>query len=128
MEVVQKVDKVSASAGIAVGGGVLQELRGGTVQTAGVSGVTERGLVTGRGMACRRGPEIGRGHLVVSVTSTVLVEVVREPVQRHAHNASLATSRLLTTVPGTGSGGAGSGRTRTDAGQRPADALAGTAV
>ena len=101
------------------------ELGGVTVQAASVGGVTERGLVAGEGVVCRCGPEACRGELALPVVPAVLIEVIREPVQRPARDAGLAVSQLLIAVPGAGSGGAGSGRAGTDAGERPADAFAG---
>jgi hypothetical protein len=59
------------------------------------------------------------------VAVTVLVEVVRESVQRHGHDADPAVGQLLIPVRGTGSGRTGSGRAGADAGERPADAFAG---
>ncbi len=46
----------------------------------------------------------------------MLIEVIREPVQRHARDAGLAASHLLIAVPAAGSGYAGSGRVKADAG------------
>ena len=80
------------------------ELGGVTVQAASVGGITERGLVAGEGVVCRCGPEAGRGELALAVLPAVLIEVIREPVQRPARDAGLAASQLLIAVPGAGAG------------------------
>ena len=98
-------------------GGVLVQLGGVPVQAAGVGGVAERGLVAGRGVRGGRGPELRRGDLAGAVRPAVLVQVVREPVQRPrggSHAGGL--------VPAVAGGAAG--RAGADAGQRPAGALA----
>ena len=76
--------EVEGGAEVAGGGGVLVQLDGIAVQTAGVGGITERGLVRSRGMGGGCGPELRRGDLALAVLPAVLVQVVREPVQRPA--------------------------------------------
>jgi hypothetical protein len=74
--------EVVDGAGVAGDGGVFVQLGGGPVQAAGVGGVAERGLVAGRGVRGGRRPELRRGDLADAVRPAVLVQVVREPVQR----------------------------------------------
>ena len=76
------------------------ELGGVAVQAAVVGGITERGLVGGGGVSGRGGPEACRGDLAVAVAPAVLVEVVREPVQRPARDAGLAAGPLVIAVAG----------------------------
>ena len=127
-EVVRRIAEVEDSVVVAVGGGVLVQLGGVTVQAASVGGITERGLVAGGGVACRCGPEARRGDLALAVAPAVLIEVIREPVQRHARDAGQAVGQLLIAVPGAGPGGrdlAGRGRMRVSGPRTP---LQGTAV
>ena len=63
-EVARRAAQVENSVVVAPGGGVLVELRGVTVQAAIVGGITQRGLVAGEGVACRRGPEAPPGDSV----------------------------------------------------------------
>ena len=77
----------SAAARRSPGGGVLVQLGGGPVQAAGGGGVPERGLVAGRGVHGGGGPEACRGDLADAVRPAVLVQVVREPVQRPSRDA-----------------------------------------
>ena len=58
------------------------QLGGVPVQAAGVGGVAERGLITGRGVRGGGGPEPCRGYLADAVCPAILVQVIREPVQR----------------------------------------------
>ena len=109
--------EVEDGAGVAGCGGVLVQLGSVPVQAAGVGGVAERGLVAGRGVRGGGGPELRRGDLAGAVRPAVLVQVVREPVQRPrggSHAGGL--------VPAVAGGAAG--RAGADAGQRPAGALA----
>ena len=66
-EVVRGVAEVENSAEVAAGGGVFVELGGVMVQAASVCGITQRGLVTGEGVACRCGPEGCWGELGLPV-------------------------------------------------------------
>jgi len=124
-EVLRRVGEVQNSAEVAIGGGDFVQLGGVTVQTARVGGVTKRGLVAGQGVICGGCPERGRGELALVAVPAVLVQVVREPVQRSARDAGRAVGQLLIVVLGAGPGGAGSGREGADAGKRTADAFAG---
>ena len=113
---------------VAAGGGVLVELGGVTVQAAGVGGITERGLVAGEGVVGRRGPEACRGDLALPVVPAVLVEVIREPVQRPARDAGRpsASCSSPSREPGPGARDlAGRGRMRVSGPRTP---LHGTAV
>ena len=110
-------DEVEGGAGVTGCGGVLVQLGGVPVQAAVVGGVAERGLVAGRGVRGGRGPELRRGDLAGAVRPAMLVQVVREPVQRPrggSHAGGL--------VPAAAGGAAG--RAEADAGQRPVGALA----
>lgn len=118
-EVVRSVAELDTSAGVSTGGGVLAELGGIAVQAASVGGITQRGLVGGEGVACRCGPEAWRREPALPVVPAVLVEVIRELVQRPGRDAG----QPLIAAPGAGSGGAGAGRARADAGEWPADAF-----
>ncbi len=120
----RRTAEVKNSVEVAVGGGIFVKLGGGTVEAAIVGGITQPGLVGGGSMICRCSPEACRGELVLPVAPTVLIEVIREPVQRPARDVGRIAGQLLTAVLGAGSGCAGSGRGRADAGERAADAFA----
>ena len=127
-EVVRRVAEVENSAEVAAGGGVLVELGGVTVQAASVGGITQRGLVAGEGVACRCGPEACRGELALPVLSAVLIEVIREPVQRPPGMSAWpsASCSSLSREPGPGARDlAGRGRMRVSGPRTP---LQGTAV
>ena len=113
--------EVDDGAGVAGCGGVLVQLGSVPVQAAIVGGVTERGLVAGRGVRGGCGPELRRGDLAGAVRPAMLVQVVREPVQRPrggSHAGGL--------VPAVAGGGrAGRGRMRVSGPRAP---LHGTAV
>ena len=113
-EVVRRVSEVENSVEVAAGSGVFVELGGVPVQAASMGGITEPGLVGGKGVACHRGPEGCLGELAFAVSPAVLIQVIREPVQRHARDTGRAVSQLLTVVPGAGSGCAGAGPARSD--------------
>ena len=108
--------EVEGGAGVTSCGGVLVQLGGVPVQAAGVGGAPERGLVAGRGVR-GGGPELRRGDLAGAVRPAVLVQVVREPVQRPR-----GASQIGRLVPA-GAGRPGRAGAGADAGQRPADAL-----
>jgi hypothetical protein len=113
---------------VAARGGVFVQLGGITVQAASVGCITEPGLVGGEGVIGCCGPEACWGELALPVSPAVLIEVIRELVQRRTCGAGLVARQLLTAVRETGPAWAGSARARTDASQRPADTLARQAV
>ena len=117
----RRTAEVEGGAGVTGCGGVLVQLGSVPVQAAGVGGVAERGLVAGRGVRGGRGPELRRGDLAGAVRPAVLVQVVREPVQRPCAAAMLAgwSPRLRA------AGLAGRGRMRVSGPRAP---LHGTAV
>ena len=80
----RRIAEVEGGAEVTGCGGVLVQLGGVPVQAASVGGVAERGLVAGRGVRGGGGPELRRGDLAGAVRPAVLVQVVREPVQRPA--------------------------------------------
>ena len=112
--------EVEDGAGVTGCGGVLVQLGGVPVQAAGVGGVAERGLVAGRGVRGGGGPELRRGDLAGAVRPAMLVQVVREPVQRPRGG-----SRAGGLVPAAAGGPAGRGRMRVSGPRAP---LHGTAV
>ena len=120
-QAVRNVAEVEGGVGVAGCGGVLAQLGGVPVQAAGVGGVAERGLVAGRGVRGGCGPELRRGDLAGAVRPAVLVQVVRQPVQRPRRD--LRAGGLVAAVAGGGSGRAGAGA-GAGAGQRSAGALA----
>ena len=124
VEVERGVGEIGNSFWVATARGVLVELGSGPVQAAIVGGIAERGLVGGEGVICRCGPEAG-GDLALPVGPAVLVEVVREPVQRPARGTGPAADQLFATDRGTVPGCAESDRAETDAGERAADAFGG---
>ena len=118
----RRIAEVEGGAGVAGCGGVLVQLGGVPVQAAGVGGVAERGLVAGRGVRGGGGPELRRGDLAGAVRPAVLVQVVREPVQRPGGGSH--AGGLVPAVAGR-RGRAGRGRMRVSGPRAP---LHGTAV
>ena len=97
------------------------QLCGVPVQAAGVGGVAERGLIAGRGVCGGGGPELRRGDLAGAVRPAILVQVVREPVQRPR-----GSSHAGGLVPAAAGGGPGrAGRMRVSGPRAP---LHGTAA
>ena len=93
-------------------GGVLVQLGSIPVQATSVGGITEPGLIGGRGVRSGCRPELRRRDLAGAVRPAMLVQVVREPVQRPRSGLVAALASGM------------AGRAGTDAGQRPAGALA----
>ena len=113
----RRIAEVEGGAEVTGCGGVLMQVGSVPVQAADVGSVTERGLVAGRGVRDGRGPELRREDLAGAVRPAMLVQVVREPVQRPRDSSHAAG--LVSAVAGGAAGRAGA-----DAGQWPAGALA----
>ena len=84
MQRVQEENEAGPRTGIAMGAGLLVQAGCVAVQAAVVGGVAELGLVGGRGVRGGGGPELGRGDLAGALRPAILVQIVREPVQRPA--------------------------------------------
>ena len=112
------ITKVEGGAEVTGCGGVLVQLDSVPVQAAGVGGVTERGLVAGHGVRGGGAPELRWRELAGAVRPAVLIQVVREPVQRPCggrHAAEPVSAVAGRRVPG---------RAGADAGQWPPGTLA----
>src|SRR5258705_6803245 len=87
--------EIGNSPWVAAARGALVELGGVAAQAARVCGIAERSPIGGEDAICRCGPEPVRGDLAFPLGPAVLVQVVREPIQRPARGAGRAAGQLL---------------------------------